>query len=178
MTALLLAACGRPAARLQHARDLALAGHHKTALLESRAILLTLRDQQGEKVDAVRRGALKLAGDLCAVYLDDPRCAASGYRELVKRYPTASEAFEARERLGDLDMRIGDVKGAGLAELGNDDAAVKAYTAALPRHDSPDAVQFALERAERRLQRGSPVNPRNMAAVWDRGYAQRGASTQ
>ena len=276
--AVMLAACGRPATRLQHARDLALAGHHKTALLEARAILLTLRDQQGEKVDAVRRGALKLAGDLCAVYLDDPRCAASEYRELVKRYPTASEAFEARERLGDLDMRIGDVKGAieawrdqvatapgrpgadmaqlkisralldqgqfhdaraaaselqrrwpksplaaaaallsassyhlsgrhadaiaaydsverkyhgtqkgaealfekgnCLAELGNDDAAVKAYTAALPRHDSPDAVQFALERAERRLQRGSPVNPRNMAAVWDRGYAQRGASTQ
>src|SRR5207249_7059805 len=58
------------------------------------------------------RGALKLAGDLCAVYLDDPRCAAVEYRELVKRYPTASEAFEARERLGDLDMRIGDVKGA------------------------------------------------------------------
>src|SRR2546426_8344401 len=112
MTALLLAACGRPAARLQHARDLARSGHPKTALLEARAILLTLRDEQGEKVDAVRRGALKLAGDLCAVYLDDPRCAAVEYRELVKRYPTASEAFEARERLGDLDMRIGDVKGA------------------------------------------------------------------
>jgi len=89
--AVMLAACGRPAARLQHARDLALAGHHKTALLEARAILLTLRDEQGEKVDAVRRGTLKLAGDLCAVYLDDPRCAAAEYRELVKRYPTASE---------------------------------------------------------------------------------------
>src|SRR3989449_8698538 len=110
MTALLLAACGRPAARLQHARDLALAGHHKTALLEARAILLTLRDEQGEKVDAVRRGALKLAGDLCAVYLDDPRCAAAEYREPVKRYPTASEAFEARERLGDRYVRIGDGK--------------------------------------------------------------------
>jgi len=60
----------------------------------------------------------------------------------------------------------------------NDDAAVKAYTAALPHHDSPDAVQFSLERAERRLQRGSPVNPRNTAAVWDRGYAQRRASAQ
>src|SRR5207248_10149239 len=98
--------------RLQHARDLALAGHHKTALLEARAILLTLRDEQGEKVDAVRRGALKLAGDLCAVYLDDPRCAAVEYRVLVKRSTTASVAVEARERLGDLDMRIGDVKGA------------------------------------------------------------------
>src|SRR5256714_9979218 len=116
MCVLLPGAGGGPAARLQHARDLALSGHHKTALLEARAILLTLRDQQGEKVDAVRRGALKLAGDLCAVYLDDPRCAASEYRELVKRYPTASEAFEARERLGDLDMRIGDVKG-GLQAL-------------------------------------------------------------
>src|SRR5437868_2074287 len=96
--AVMLAACGRPATRLQHARDLALAGHHKTALLEARAILLTLRDEQGEKVDDVRRGTLKLAGDICAVYLDDPRCAAAEYRELVKRYPTASEAFEARER--------------------------------------------------------------------------------
>jgi len=270
--AAMLAACGRPQARLQHARDLALAGHHKTALLEARAILLTLRDEQGQKVDAVRRGTLKLAGDLCAVYLDDPRCAASEYRELVKRYPTSAEAFEARVRLGDLDMRIGNVKGAleawrdqvatapdrpgadaaqmkiaralldqgqfhdaraaaselqrrwprsklapaaallaassyhlsgrhqdaiaaydaverkyhgtqkgaealfekgnCLAETGNDEAAVKAFTAALPRHDSPDAVQFALERAERRLRRGSPVNPHNTAAVWDRGYAQ------
>ena len=53
---------------------------------------------------------------------------------------------------------------------------MKAYTAALPRHDSPDAVQYALERAERRLQRGSPVNPHNQAAVWDRSYAQRRAS--
>jgi len=275
LAALTLAACGRPASRLQHARDLALAGHYKTSLLEARALLLTLRDEQGEKVDAVRRGALKLSGDLCAVYLDDPRCAAAEYRELVKRYPTASEAFEARERLGDLDMRIGDVKGAieawrdqvatapnrpgadmaqlkiaraileqgqfhdaraaaselqrrwpksplaasaallsassfhlsgrhqdaiaaydvverkyrgtqkaaealfekgnCLAELGDDESAVKAYTAALSRHDSPDAVQFALERAERRLQRGSPVSPRNVAAVWDRGYAQRRA---
>jgi len=276
--AAMLAACGRPQARLQHARDLALAGHHKTALLEARAILLTLRDEQGQKVDAVRRGTLKLAGDLCAVYLDDPRCAASEYRELVKRYPTSAEAFEARVRLGDLDMRIGNVKGAleawrdqvatapdrpgadaaqmkiaralldqgqfhdaraaaselqrrwprsklapaaallsassyhlsgrhqdaiaaydaverkyhgtqkgaealfekgnCLAETGNDEAAVKAYTAALPRHDSPDAVQFALERAERRLLRGSPVNPRNTKAVWDRGYAQSRSSQQ
>ena len=275
--ALTLAACGRPQARLQHARDLALAGHYKTALLEARAILLTLRDEQGEKVDSVRRGTLKLAGDLCAVYLDDPRCAAAEYRELVKRYPTAPEAFEARERLGDLDLRIGDVKGAleawrdqvatapnrpgsdmaqlkiaralldqgqfhdarsaaselqrrwpksplaaaaallsastyhlsgrhadavaaydaverkyhgtqkgaealfekgnCLAELGNDEAAVKAYTAALTRHDSPDAVQFALERAERRLQRASPVNPHNLSSVFDRGYAQRRTST-
>jgi TolA-binding protein len=276
--AAMLAACGRPQARLQHARDLALAGHHKTALLEARAILLTLRDEQGQKVDTVRRGTLKLAGDLCAVYLDDPRCAASEYRELVKRYPTSAEAFEARVRLGDLDMRIGNVKGAleawrdqvatapdrpgadaaqmkiaralldqgqfhdartaaselqrrwprsklapaaallsassyhlsgrhqdaiaaydaverkyhgtqkgaealfekgnCLAETGNDEAAVKAYTAALPRHDSPDAVQFALERAERRLLRGSPVNPRNTKAVWDRGYAQGHSSQQ
>src|SRR5436189_4992249 len=112
MTALLLAACGRPAARLQHARDLALSGHHKTSLLEARALLLTLRDEQGEKVDADRRGALKLSGDLCAVYLDDPRCAAAEYRELVKRYPTASEAFEARHGRGGLDMRIGDGPGA------------------------------------------------------------------
>ena len=270
---MVLCACGRPAARLEQARDLALSGHHQTALIEARALLLTLRDDDSDSVHQVRRGALKLAGDLCALHLDDPRCAAAEYRELVKRYPTAPEAFEARERLGDLDMRIGDVRGAleawrdqvatapdrpgadvaqlkiaraladrgefrdaraaatelqsrwpksplaasaallnastyhlsgrhneaiaeydrvekkfhaspkgaealfekgnCLAELGNDEDAVKAYTDALPRHDSPDAVQFALERAERRLQRGAAVNPRNMAAVWDRGLAQR-----
>ncbi len=273
---LLCCACGGPAARLQQARDLALAGHHKTALLEARALLLTLRDEQGDKVDAVRRGALKLAGDLCAVYLDDPRCAATEYRQLVKRYPTSPEAFEARERLGDLFIRLGDAKGAieawrdqvaaapdrkgadmaqlkiaralleagqfhdaraaaaelqsrwpqsplaaaaallsassyhvsgrhaeaiaaydkveakyhgtqkgaealfekgnCLAELGDDEGAVKAYTAALVRHDSPEAVQYALERAERRLQRGAAVNPHNWSAVWDRGVAQRRTS--
>ena len=273
LVATALCACGRPAARLEQARDLALSGHYQTALLEARAVLLTLRDERGQSADAVRRGALKLAGDLCALHLDDARCAAHEYRELVKRYPTAPEAFEARERLGDLDMRIGDVRGAleawrdqvatapdrpgadvaqlkiaralsdrgeyhdaraaagelisrwpqsplaaaaallsaatfhlsgrhadavaeydcverkyhgtkqgaealfekgnCLAELGDDEGAVKAYTDALPRHDSPDAVQFAMERAELRLERGRAVNPRNMAAVWDRGLAQR-----
>jgi TolA-binding protein len=272
-----LFACGRPEARLEQARDLALAGHYQTALLESRALLLTLRDESTARADAVRRGALKLAGDLCALHLDDARCAAREYRELVKRYPTAPEAFEARERLGDLDVRIGDVRGAleawrdqvaaaprrpgadaaqlkiaralldlgeyhdaraaaaqlqsrwpksplagaaallsassyhltgrhaeaiaaydaverkyhgrkgaealfekgnCLAELGNDEAAVKTYTEALVRHDSPEAVQFALERAERRLERGRAVNPRNMAAVWDRGLARAGRATQ
>lgn len=266
-----LCACGNPATRLEQARDLALSGHHQTALLEARAVLLTLGEERGEKADAARRGALKLAGDLCALHLDDPRCAAREYRELVKRFPTAPEAFEARERLGDLDLRLGDVRGAleawrdqvasapdragadvaqlkiaralqdrgdfhdaraaaaqlqsrwpdsplaasaallsagtyhlsgrtedavaaydkvearlhgtqqgaealfekgnCLAELGDDEGAVKAFTAALPRHDSPDAVQFALTRAERRLERGQAVNPRNMAAVWDRGLA-------
>src|SRR4051812_49260466 len=135
----MLAACGRPQARLQHARDLALAGHYKTALLEARALLLTLRDEQGEKVDAVRRGALKLAGDLCAVYLDDPRCAAAEYRELVKRYPTAPEAFEARERLGDLDLRIGDVKGA--IEAWRDQVATA------PGRPGADAAQLKIARA-------------------------------
>ncbi len=241
-------------------------------------MLLTIGDERSERLDLVRRGALKLAGDLCAVYLDDPRCAAHEYRELVKRYPTAPEAFEARERLGDLDMRIGDVRGAleawrdqvatapdrpgadaaqlkiaralldrgefhdaraaaaelqsrwpksklgpaaallsassyhlsgrhqdaiaaydkverkyhgtqkaaealfekgnCLVELGDDEAAVKAYTAALVRHDSPEAVQFALARSERRLDRGRAVNPHNYAAVWDRGLARAGRTIQ
>jgi TolA-binding protein len=272
------AACGRPAAQLERARDLALEGHHKTALLEVRAVLLALRDQGGEKADSVRRSALKLAGDLCAVYLEDPRCAAHEYRELVKQYPTSPEAFEARDRLGDLDLRDGDVRGAiaawrdqvatapdhafadaaqlkvaralleqgqfhdarvaaaelqsrwpdsklasaasllaastyhlsgrhldaiaayaeverkfhgtqqaaealfekgnCLAENGDDEGAVAAYTDALVRHDSPEAVQFALQRAERRLQRGKAVNPRNLAAVWDRGLARAGHVSQ
>src|SRR5205085_3801072 len=58
-------------------------------------------------------------------------------------------------------------KGNCLAEQGDDDAAVVAYTSALVRHDSPDVVQYALSRAERRLQRGKAVNPRNSEAVWD-----------
>lgn len=276
LVATALCACGRPSARLEQARDLALSGHYQTALIEARALLLTLREDRSAEADSVRRGALKLSGDLCALHLDDPRCAATEYRELVNRYPTAPEAFEARERLGDLDMRIGNVRGAlaawrdqvatapdrpgadvaqlkiaralldrgdfhdsraaaaelqsrwsqshlaaaaallsassyhlsgrhadaiaeyssverryhgtqkgaealfekgnCLAELGDDEGAVKAYTDALPRHDSPDAVQFALDRAERRLERGRAVNPRDMGAVWDRGLAQRRTS--
>ena len=272
----LVVACGGPASRLEQARDLALSGHHHASLLEARAILLALGDERSGTADLVRRGARKLAGDLCAVYLDDPRCAAHEYRELVKRYPTSPEAFEARVRLGDLDMRIGDVRGAleawrdqvasgpeqpgadmaqlkiaralldrgeyhdartaaaelmsrwpgsplapaaallsassyhisgrhadaiaaydkverkyhgtqkaaealyekgnCLAELGDDEAAVKSYTEALARHDSPDAVQFSLERAERRLDRSRAVNPSNHAAVWDRGLASRRAT--
>ena len=266
--------CGQPSSRLDQARDLALSGHYQTALLEARAVLLTLGDDRGEPTDSVRRGALKLAGDLSALHLDDPRSAAREYRELVKTYPTSPESFEARERLGDLDMRLGDVRGAlaawvdqvaaapdrpgadvaqlkiarGLVDLGelhdaraaaselqsrwpqsqlapaaallaastfhlagrhaeaiaaydkveekfhatqkaaealfekgnclvetgNDTDAVQAFTAALVRHDSPDAVQYALERAQRRLERGRAVNPRNMSAVWDRGIARAG----
>jgi TolA-binding protein len=267
----LAAACGRPEAQLERARDLALEGHHRTALLEARAVLLAVRDQGGDGADAVRRGALKLAGDLCAVYLADPRCAAHEYRELVQHYPTSAEAFEARARLGDLDLRAGDVRGAidawrdqvaaapdrkgadqaelkvaralldqgdfdgaraaaaelqsrwphsdlapaasllaastfhlagrhaqaalayeeverkfhgtaqgaealfekgnCLAEMGDDERAVHAYTDALALHASPEAVEFALQRAQRRLDRGKAVNPHNWAAVWDRGLA-------
>jgi TolA-binding protein len=278
LLALACAACGQPAAQLERARDLALEGHHKTALVEARAVLFTLRDQSGDKADQVRRGALKLAGDLCAVYLADPRCAAREYRELVKQYPTSPEAFEARDRLGDLDQRAGDIRGAiaawrdqvatapdrpgadlaqlkvaralldqgqfpesrtaaaelqsrwpksplapaaallaastwhlsgqhveaiaaydaverkyhgssqgaealfekgnCLAETGDDERAVVAYTDALVRHDSPEAVEFALQRSERRLQRSKAVNPHNMAAVWDRGIAHSGRAAR
>jgi tetratricopeptide (TPR) repeat protein len=273
-------ACGRsPAAKLEQARDLALAGHHAAALLEARAGLFQLGDERGESADAVRRGARKLAGDLCALHLDNPRCAAAEYRELVKRYPTAPEAFEARERLGDLDLRLGNVRGAleawrdqvaaapdrpgadaaqlkiaraltdrgefrdaraaaaelqsrwpdsklapaaallsassfhlsgrhqdaigayrkvseqyrntpqdaearfemgnCLVELGDDAHAVQAFTQALPKHDSPDVVQFALQRAQRRLDMVRPVDAHNLSAVFDRGLARNGrTSTQ
>src|SRR2546421_12108781 len=119
LAALLLCACGRsPAAKLEQARDLALAGHHHAALLEARAALFQLGDNRGPGADDVRRGALKLAGDLCALHLDNPRCAAQEYRQLVKRYPTAPESFEARERLGDLDLRLGDFRRAPEAGAG------------------------------------------------------------
>jgi tetratricopeptide (TPR) repeat protein len=269
LVALLVCACsGNPATSLEQARDLALSGHYRTALLEARALLLRLGEERSPAADAVRRGTLKLAGDLCALHLDDPRCAAQEYRQLVKRYPTAPEALDARERLGDLYLRMGDVRGAleawrdqvaaapdhdgadaaqlkiaraladrgdyfearaavaelqsrwpgsslapaaallaastfhlsgrhadaiaayrkvagqyrgtrqeadahfeagnCLVELGDDPHAVQEFTQALPAHDSPDVVQFALERAQRRLAMVRPTDPHNLAAVFDR----------
>src|SRR5258708_15714413 len=167
LVVLALCACGRPAARLEQARDLAISGHYQTALIEARALLLTLREARSGSADTVRRGALKLAGDLCALHLDDPRCAAREYRELVKRYPTAHEAFEARERLGDLDMRIGDVRGA--LEAWRDQAAtaperpradvaqLKIPPALLYRRQYHDASPPAAELQSRRPR--SPLTP-------------------
>jgi len=278
LAALLLCACGKsPAAKLEQARDLALAGHHHAALLEARAALFQLGEDRGPGADDMRRGALKLAGDLCALHLDNPRCAAQEYRELVKRYPTAPESFEARERLGDLDLRLGDFRGALEAwrdqvaaapdrpgadaaqlkvaraltdhgdfhearaaaaelqnrwpesklapaaallaastyhlsgrhadavaayrkvtqhypdtreeaearfemgncfvEVGDDAHAVQAFTQALPKHESPDVVQFALERAQRRLDMAKAVDPHNLSAVFDRGLARNGRAS-
>src|SRR6267154_1418804 len=103
LCALLVSACAQSAAgRLEQTRDLALAGHYRTALL-------------------------------------DARCAAQEYRELVKRYPMAPESFEARERLGDLDMRLGDVRGA--LEAWRD------QVAAAPDHAGADAAQLKISRA-------------------------------
>ena len=276
--ALLLCGCGKSAAaKLEQARDLALAGHHNAALIEARAVLFQLGEDRGDGADDVRRGALKLSGDLCALHLDKPRCAAQEYRQLVKRYPTAPESFEARERLGDLDLRLGDLRGAleawrdqvaaapdrpgadvaqlkiaraqsdrgdyqearaaavelqkrwpdsklasaasllaastyhlsgrhadaveayrgvtqqypgtreaaearfemgnCLVEMGDDAHAVQAFTQALPTHDSPDVVQFALERAQRRLDMAKAVDPRNLSAVFDRGLARNGRAS-
>src|SRR5437016_12575181 len=108
VAALLLCGCGKSAAaKLEQARDLALAGHHNAALIEARAVLFQLGDDRTDGADDVRRGAFKLAGDLCALHLDKPLCAAQEYRQLVKRYPIAPESFEARERLGVLDLRLG-----------------------------------------------------------------------
>jgi len=90
--------------------------------------------------------------------------AIAAYDKVERKYHGTQKAAEALYE-----------KGNCLAELGDDDGAVKSYTQALARHDSPDAVQFALERAERRLDRARAVNPRNMAAVWDRGLASRRA---
>ena len=265
------AACGGPGERLAQARDLALAGHHRAALLEARALLFALPDTRDEATEAVRRGALKLSGDLCALHLDDARCAASEYRQLLKRFPTAPEAFEARERLGDLFLRLSDVRGAlgawrdqvaaapdragadqaqlkiaralidqgqldearaaaaelvsrwpasrlapsaaliaagtfhlegrhadaiaaykkvaarwprsaheaealfeqgnCLAEQGDDAHALQAFTSALVRHESPELVQFALERAQRRIDLQRPARPGNVREVFDHGVA-------
>ncbi len=266
------AACGGPGERLAQARDLALAGHHRAALLEARAVLFALPDSRDEATEAARRGALKLAGDLCALHLDDARSAAAEYRQLLKRFPTSPEAFEARERLGDLFQRMSDVQGAleawrdqvaaapdragadqaqlkitralidlgqlaearaaaaelvsrwpasplgasasliaagtyhlegrhadaiaaykkvaaayprtayqadaqfeqgnCLSELGDDAKAIQAFTVALVRHESPDLVEFALQRAQRRIDLQRSVRPGNVAEVFDHGVAQ------
>ena len=132
------AGCGGPSAQLDQARDLALSGHHRAALLEARALLFSLGDERSEKACAIRRAALKLEGDLCALHLDDARCAAREYRELVKRYPTSPEAFEARERLGDLDLRIGDAPGAI--------DAFRDQVAAAPDREGADLAQLKITR--------------------------------
>ena len=264
--------CGGPARRLEQARDLALSGHARAAFVEAKAVLFSLPKERGGS-DELRRGALKLAGDLCALHLDDPRCAAREYRELVKRFPDSPESFEARARLGDLDLRLGNTKAAieafrdqvaaapdragadaaqlkiaralidlgehaesraavsellgrwpksplrpaaaliaastfhleqrhaeavkayksvaekfagtpqsaealfeagnCLVEQGDDEKAVPSFTAALAQHREPEVVQFALDRAQRRLQLVRSVDPKNHAAVFDRSYAQR-----
>src|SRR5205823_6679973 len=116
-----------------------LAGHHNAALIEARAVLFQLGEDRGDGADDVRRGALKLAGDLCALHLDKPRCAAQEYRQLVKRYPTAPESFEARERLGDLGLGLGDLRGA--VEAWRD------QVAAAPDRPGADAAQLKIARA-------------------------------
>ena len=54
-----------------------------------------------------------------------------------------------------------------LVELGDDAHAVQEFTQALGKHDSPEVVQFAMERAQRRLTMGKAVDPKNVAAVFD-----------
>src|SRR2546428_431241 len=156
----MLAACGRPQARLKHAR----------ALLDQGQF----HDARAAALDLQRRWPKSPLAPAAALL------SASTYH-LSGRHQDAIAAYDAVERKYHGTQKGAEAlfeKGNCLAEIGNDDAAVKAYTAALPHHDSPDAVQFSLERAERRLQRGSPVNPRNTAAVLDRRYAQRRASAQ
>ena len=139
LCALFACACGGPAKRLEQARDMALAGHKRAALLEAKALLFSIGSRRDPKTDPARRGALKLAGDLCALHLDDPRCAANQYRELVRAYPTAPESFEARERLGDLDLRLGDPR-----------AAIEAWrdqVAAGPKRPGADAALLKVARA-------------------------------
>jgi hypothetical protein len=64
-----------------------------------------------------------------------------------------------------------------LVEMGDDAHAVQAFTQALRTHDSPDVVQFALERAQRRLDMAKAVDPRNLSAVFDRGLARNGRTS-
>jgi tetratricopeptide (TPR) repeat protein len=273
-----LLGCGSAVDRLEGARETALAGHYRAALLEARTLLFSLPDSRAdEATEQARRGALKLAGDLCAVHLDDASCAAQEYRKLLQRFPTAPESLEARERLGDLYERMGDTrdaleawrdqvaaapdrpgadeaqlkvaralvdqgrldearaasaelvsrwpdsklapraqlvaagsfhlegrpteaiaayekiaalyprtaegaealfeKGNCLAELGEDGRAVQAFTAALVRHESPELVQFAITRAQRRLDLVRSVKPGNVAQVFDHGIARARTNT-
>jgi len=85
---------------------------------------------------------------------------------VTQQYPGTKEAAEARFEMGNC-----------LVEMGDDAHAVQAFTQALPTHDSPDVVQFALERAQRRLDMAKAVDPRNLSAVFDRGLARNGRAS-
>ena len=92
--------------------------------------------------------------------------AIAAYRKVAQQFAGTRQEAEARFETGNC-----------LVELGDDAHAVQEFTQALGKHDSPEVVQFALERSQRRLDRGRAVNPRDQAAVWDHGLARAGRAS-
>src|SRR5205823_4575150 len=82
--------------------------------------------------------------------------AIAAYRKVAQQYSGTRQEAEARFETGNC-----------LVELGDDAHAVQEFTQALGKHDSPEVVQFAMERAQRRLAMGKTVDPKNVAAVFD-----------
>ena len=82
--------------------------------------------------------------------------AIAAYRKVAQQFAGTRQEAEARFETGNC-----------LVELGDDAHAVQEFTQALVRHDSPEVVQFAMERAQRRLAMGKTVDPKNVAAVFD-----------
>ena len=166
LCALLVSACAQSASvRLEQARDLALAGHHRTALLEARALA-----DRGEYFAA--RGA---ASELQSRWPHSPLAPAAAllsastfhlsgrHAEAIAAYRKVAQQFAGTRQEAEARFETGNC----LVELGDDAHAVQEFTQALGKHDSPEVVQFAMERAQRRLTMGKAVDPKNVAAVFD-----------
>jgi tetratricopeptide (TPR) repeat protein len=112
IAALVCAGCLQDiSSRLDRARDLTRAGRPRDALIQARAALAALHDEEGRAADALRVRALALAGEIAHLYLDNTADAVELYGELVESYPKAKETFTARARLGDIYRdRLNDPK--------------------------------------------------------------------
>lgn len=135
-----LAACGKPSRQLDRARDLALKGHARAALMAVKGALFALSEDASPQAQDDRLRALKLAGDLLALDLEQPAEAALYYRRVAVEYAGTEDAWAARLRLAELYKdKLKDPVTAATEYLG--------LVAAYPSHPGVDDVQLRAARA-------------------------------
>lgn len=119
LLALLLALCAcpaDPATHLERALELSFQRRPEEALREYEEVLSLLAKKDGSKARGLLVPALKGAGDLCYLELKQVPRAVEHYQTLVRRFPDAPEALDARANLADILRAAGDRRGA-VAEL-------------------------------------------------------------